>query len=116
MSELINGLLVLISQKRSRGRQNILITIFQISEEENHSDKDEDSPENVSDNEDPIQKYKMLLQDIEKKEEKKQNKDMEMEITWGLGIKDKAEALVQKKLNEGKFLTRKKDRGFILTL
>lgn len=28
---------------------------------------------------------------------------MEMEITWGLGIKDKAEELVKKKLNEGKF-------------
>ncbi|XP_013164302.1 PREDICTED: ESF1 homolog [Papilio xuthus] len=69
-------------------------------EDENQSDNEEDSQENVSDNEDPIQKYKTLLQDIEKKEEKKQNKDMEMEITWGLGIKDKAEELVQKKLNE----------------
>ncbi|XP_045536534.1 ESF1 homolog [Papilio machaon] len=69
-------------------------------EDENQSDEEEDSQENVSDNDDPIQKYKMLLQDIEKKEEKKQNKDMEMEITWGLGIKDKAEELVQKKLNE----------------
>ncbi|KPJ12088.1 ESF1-like [Papilio machaon] len=69
-------------------------------EDENQSDEEEDSQENVSDNDDPIQKYKMLLQDIEKKEEKKQNKDMEMEITWGLGIKDKAEELVQKKLKK----------------
>lgn len=44
----------------------------------------------------------MLLDDIEKKEEKKNNKDMEMEITWGLGIKDKAEELIKKKINEGK--------------
>ncbi|XP_047533514.1 ESF1 homolog [Vanessa atalanta] len=51
-------------------------------------------------NEDPIQKYKMLLENIEKKEEKKQNKDMEMEITWGLGVKDKADELVKKKINE----------------
>ncbi|XP_045773040.1 ESF1 homolog [Maniola jurtina] len=51
-------------------------------------------------NEDPIQKYKMLLDDIETKEQKKQNKDMEMEITWGLGVKDKAEELVKKKINE----------------
>lgn len=45
----------------------------------------------------------MLLQDIEKKEDKKKNKDMEMEITWGLGIKDKAEELVKKKIDEGGF-------------
>ncbi|XP_068633745.1 ESF1 homolog [Battus philenor] len=69
------------------------------SEDENASDEEHDSQE-ASDNEDPIQKYKMLLQDIEKKEEKKQNKDLEMEITWGLGIKNKAEELVQKKLGE----------------
>ncbi|XP_028173562.1 ESF1 homolog [Ostrinia furnacalis] len=54
---------------------------------------------------DPINKYKSLLEDIEKKEENKKNKDMEMEITWGLGIKDKAEELVKKKLNEEKDLT-----------
>ncbi|KAF9797451.1 hypothetical protein SFRURICE_005927 [Spodoptera frugiperda] len=53
-----------------------------------------------SDDEDPIQKYKKLLEDIEKKDEKKSNKDMEMEISWGIGIKDKAEELVKKKLNE----------------
>lgn len=69
-------------------------------DEENPSDE-EHSQEGISENDDPIQRYKMLLQDIEKKEEKKHNKDMEMEITWGLGIKDKAEELVQKKLNEG---------------
>ncbi|CAH2048542.1 unnamed protein product, partial [Iphiclides podalirius] len=68
-------------------------------DEENASDEDFNSQEDQPD-EDPIQRYKMLLQDIEKKEEKKHNKDMEMEITWGLGIKDKAEELVQKKLNE----------------
>ncbi|XP_034832122.1 ESF1 homolog [Maniola hyperantus] len=53
-----------------------------------------------NENEDPIQKYKMLLDDIETKDQKKQNKDMEMEITWGLGVKDKAEELVKKKINE----------------
>lgn len=46
----------------------------------------------------------MLLQDIDKKEDKKKNKDMEMEITWGIGIKDKAEELIKKKLNEGNYL------------
>ncbi|CAB3261334.1 unnamed protein product [Arctia plantaginis] len=66
--------------------------------------EDEDQPEDVeavSENEDDsIQRYKKLLEDIDKKEEKKSNKDMEMEITWGTGIKDKAEELVKKKLNE----------------
>ncbi|KAJ0176720.1 hypothetical protein K1T71_007899 [Dendrolimus kikuchii] len=70
------------------------------------SDNDEeqtslpDDSQGDNDNDDPIQKYKMLLEDIEKKEEKKHNKDMEMEITWGLGIKDKAEELLKKKMNE----------------
>ncbi|KAL0838947.1 hypothetical protein ABMA28_016957 [Loxostege sticticalis] len=70
-------------------------------------DEVEDVVDTQSDQEDddPIQKYKSLLEDIEKKEESKKNKDMEMEITWGLGIKDKAEELVKKKLNEEKDLT-----------
>lgn len=65
-------------------------------------DESAEELEQKSDDEtdDPIKKYKMLLQDIEKKEEKKQNKDMEMEITWGMGLKEKADELVKKKLNE----------------
>lgn len=63
------------------------------SDDEAKSDKDEE-------NEDPIQRYKKLLEEIEKKDEKKSNKDMEMEISWGIGIKDKAEELVKKKQNE----------------
>ncbi|CAH0715664.1 unnamed protein product, partial [Brenthis ino] len=65
-------------------------------------DENEEEQEVKSDNEedDPILKYKMLLEDIEKKEQRKENKDMEMEITWGLGVKDKAEELVRKKMNE----------------
>lgn len=64
---------------------------------------EEEDTEDQSDNEgqDPIQKYKALLESIENKEDKKKNKDMEMEITWGLGIKDKAEELVKKKISEG---------------
>ncbi|XP_037303264.1 ESF1 homolog, partial [Manduca sexta] len=67
------------------------------SEEENNSADEGTQQEN---DEDPIQKYKKILQDIETKEDKKSNKDMEMEITWGLGVKDKAEELVKKKLTE----------------
>lgn len=67
------------------------------------TDESVEEQEEKSDNEeeDPIQKYKLLLEDIEKKEQKKGNKDMEMEITWGLGAKDRAEELVKKKINEG---------------
>ncbi|XP_059051510.1 ESF1 homolog [Achroia grisella] len=68
-------------------------------EDENITEeKDYSQPDN--EDEDPINKYKMLLDDIENKEEKKKNKDMEMEITWGLGLKDKAEELVKKKTDE----------------
>lgn len=61
--------------------------------------------ETKSDNEDedPILKYKKLLEDIDRKDDKKSNKDMEMEISWGIGIKDKAEELVKKKMNSGMF-------------
>lgn len=59
-----------------------------------------------NEHDDPITKYKMLLQDIDKKEDKKKNKEMEMEITWGIGIKDKAEELMKKKLNEGIYILR----------
>lgn len=67
------------------------------SEDENST---EDNPQSDNEDEDPIKKYKMLLDDIEHREEKKKNKDMEMEITWGLGIKEKAEELVKKKTDE----------------
>jgi hypothetical protein len=49
---------------------------------------------------DPISKYKALLQGIEQQEEKKTFRDVEMEISWGVGLKDKTKELVQKKLKE----------------
>ncbi|XP_075978236.1 ESF1 homolog [Anticarsia gemmatalis] len=72
------------------------------SSSESDDDNEVEDVDTMSENgdDDPIQKYKKLLEDIEKKEEKKSNNDMEMEITWGIGIKDKAEELVKKKLNE----------------
>ncbi|KAM3965235.1 LOW QUALITY PROTEIN: ESF1 homolog [Aphomia sociella] len=68
------------------------------SEDENSMEENENS-QSDNESEDPIKKYKMLLDDIDNKEKKK-NKDMEMEITWGLGIKDKAEELVKKKIDD----------------
>lgn len=76
-----------------------MLVILFVLVDESSEEEIEDQPE--AENEDPIQKYKKLLEDIEKKDEKKMNKDMEMEITWGVGVKDKAEELVKKKLNEG---------------
>ncbi|CAK1556372.1 unnamed protein product [Leptosia nina] len=76
------------------------------SSEDDNPEEDNVESKEESGTDDPIQKYKMLLEDIESKEQKKQNKDMEMEITWGLGVKDKAEKLVKAKLTEdNKILT-----------
>lgn len=49
---------------------------------------------------DSISKYKALLQSIETSEKKEKEKDVEMEITWGVGLKDTTEKLVKKKLEE----------------
>lgn len=76
----------------------IIIHIWFISDDNPVVPANDSMPE---DDEDPIQKYKKLLEEIDKKEESKKNKDMEMEITWGLGVKDKAEELVKKKMTQG---------------
>ncbi|XP_049873329.1 ESF1 homolog [Pectinophora gossypiella] len=68
-------------------------------DEDDYADKADSASQSDNDNDDPISKYKALLEDIEKKDEKTQNKDMELEITWGIGVKDKAEELVKKKIN-----------------
>lgn len=85
---------------------------------------DEESEEEVEENEgeegepgNVLDKYKALLQDIEEKENQKKNKDVEMEITWGLGLKDEAEKLVKKKLADAeektpfqKYLDKRKEK------
>ncbi|XP_078086493.1 ESF1 homolog [Mustelus asterias] len=53
--------------------------------------------------EDQISKYRELLKNIQGKEEK--NKDMEMEITWVPGLKETTEAIVKKKLERANILT-----------
>lgn len=57
--------------------------------------------ESVATTADPISKYKALLLDIENNESKKKNRGLEMEITWGLGLKEKTEQMVKKKLTKG---------------
>lgn len=39
---------------------------------------------------DPIEKYKALLADINAKEDEKKNNRIEMEFSWGIGMKDKS--------------------------
>lgn len=56
-------------------------------------------------NSDLIGKYKSLLKNIEEEEEAKKNKDVELEFSWGLGVKEKAEKLVKEKMKNKEELT-----------
>lgn len=56
-------------------------------------------------NDDPIGKYKSLLKSIEEEEEAKKNKDVELEFTWGLGTKEKAEKLIKERIKSKEELT-----------
>ncbi|XP_011301113.1 ESF1 homolog [Fopius arisanus] len=53
----------------------------------------------------PLDKYKSLLKSIEQQEEEKKRKSGDLEFTWGLGTKEKAEKLVEKKMKESEKLT-----------
>lgn len=55
---------------------------------------------------DPIEKYKVLLRSIEEEEEKAKNKDdVELEVTWNTGAKEKVEKLVKEKQKSNEELT-----------
>lgn len=55
---------------------------------------------------DPIEKYKALLRSIEEEEEKAKNKDdVELEVTWNTGAKEKVEELVKEKQKSNEELT-----------
>lgn len=43
-----------------------------------------------------------MLQGIEEQEQQKKFHDVEMEVSWGVGLKDMTEELVQKRLKERK--------------
>lgn len=66
---------------------------------------DAESDSEGSGEEDPIAKYRSLLSGLEEEEEKKKNKGVHMEISWGLGIKEKAEESVKKRMSNSKELT-----------
>lgn len=64
---------------------------------ENDLKADSDNETKVSDA-DRITRYRALLAGIEEAEEKKKHRDVEMEITWGVGLKEKAQKFVDEKL------------------
>ncbi|XP_018319855.1 ESF1 homolog [Agrilus planipennis] len=66
------------------------------SEIENNQEENEIEPAHKNDH--PIDKYKHLLHEIEKKEEEKKKKDIEMEVTWGIDIEEKTRKLVKEKM------------------
>lgn len=69
------------------------------------ADSDSKSADEESDTEDPIAKYRSLLNGIEEEEKEKKQKDVHMEISWGLGLKEKAEEAVKKRMSTSKELT-----------
>lgn len=72
---------------------------------QNIVDGKQSNSEPSSDDEDPIAKYRSLLSGIEEDEKERKNKDVHMEISWGLGLKEKAEEAVKKKMANSKELT-----------
>lgn len=70
------------------------------------SKEEQESDEGNSDGgEDLISKYRSLLTGIEEAENEKKNKDVHMEISWGLGLKEKTEEAVKKRLSKTEKLT-----------
>ncbi|XP_017773935.1 PREDICTED: ESF1 homolog [Nicrophorus vespilloides] len=73
------------------------------SEEEKPQEKDNSVDSDDSDmesNENPIDKYKALLAGIEEKEKEKKNRDIGMEISWGIDVQEKTDQLIKKKKEE----------------
>lgn len=69
-------------------------------EEDEPNDKDISNSEEEKEDNNPIDKYKALLQQIEAKEEEKKKKDVQMEVSWGIGLKEKTDKLVKQKMAE----------------
>lgn len=70
------------------------------TEDNNNADNAEIRNVEGEEEEDRIAKYKSLLSGIENGDEMTDNGDVHMEITWGPGLKEQAETIVQKKLLE----------------
>lgn len=96
-----------LTEKLSKGKiDEISETDLQNYLAVSSSEESENEVENViSDDDDdtknPIDKYKALLHEIESSDQKKKVKDVEMEISWGIDLKEKTEKLVKKKMIDG---------------
>ncbi|XP_014218188.1 ESF1 homolog [Copidosoma floridanum] len=66
-------------------------------ESEDEVKKQLDKVDETSNKKDRLEMYKSLVKSIEEAEEKKKDKDVELEVTWGLGIKEKTEQLLKEK-------------------
>ncbi|KAM6365602.1 LOW QUALITY PROTEIN: ESF1 homolog [Alca torda] len=82
---------------------------------------EDDKPrKSQKDDEEQIAKYRELLQSIQEKEKKQEEKDIEMEIKWVPGLKETAEEMVKSRL-EGKdnltpwqkYLEKKKEKRML---
>ncbi|XP_050530379.1 ESF1 homolog [Daktulosphaira vitifoliae] len=97
---------------------NALQKYVAFSSEDEKSDSEND--ETNEDNDDgpkknPIDKYKELLQNIQEEEDKKNNKDMELEISWGIGTQEKVQKTVEEKSKKNltpfqKMMEKKKEK------
>ncbi|XP_071996544.1 ESF1 homolog [Engystomops pustulosus] len=59
---------------------------------------DKKSKKSSKDDEEQIERYRQLLKGIQEKEKLQEDKDVEMEVKWVPGLKEKAEKMVQHKL------------------
>ncbi|XP_065595611.1 ESF1 homolog [Cyrtonyx montezumae] len=66
-----------------------------------HEVEDDKPRKSQKDDEEQIAKYRELLQSIQEKEKKQEERDIEMEIKWVPGLKETAEEMVKNRL-EGK--------------
>lgn len=74
------------------------------SGEDNNNKEDNNTESEQEDvkEDDKIAKYKYLLASLEEEEESKKQRDVDLEITWGVGLKEKAEKAVKDKLSTPK--------------
>ncbi|KFZ67149.1 ESF1 [Podiceps cristatus] len=85
-----------------------------------HEMEDEKPRKSQKDDEEQIAKYRELLQSIQEKEKKQEEKDIGMEIKWVPGLKETAEEMVKNRL-EGKdnltpwqkYLEKKKEKRIL---
>ncbi|KAM4902762.1 ESF1 homolog [Sylvia borin] len=88
--------------------------------DEAHEMEDDKPRKSQKDDEEQIAKYRELLQSIQEKEKKQEEKDIGMEIKWVPGLKESAEEMVKNRL-EGKdnltpwqkYLEKKKEKRLL---